>query len=144
MSEGQLREAHCWAVCCVALSPQTTHVSLVGVSILKHLEQKNVWDFMHALRSGMHILCALWESLLGLEVCLGRVCACVFGVACFEYACFWEIEFHIGGLIFVCFEDANLAGFTPCLLFWIAGERYHNPAKCAFCRSLRCPGSCIV
>ena len=61
MSEGQLREAHCWAVCCVALSPQTTHVSLVGVSILKHLEQKNVWDFMRALRSGMHILCALWE-----------------------------------------------------------------------------------
>ena len=25
----------------------------------------------------------------------------------------------------------------------VTGERDHNPAKCAFCGSLRCPGSCV-
>ena len=44
------------------------------------------------------------------------MCVCVFGVACFEYVYFWEIEFNTAGLIFMCFEDANLAGGMPCVV----------------------------
>ena len=61
MSEGHVWEAQCSSVWCVALCPQTTHKSLVGVSILKHVVQKNVWDFVRLFRSIMHVLCAFCE-----------------------------------------------------------------------------------
>ena len=62
MREGQVREPQCLSVCCVLVSPQTTHGPLVGVSILKHVLQKNVWDFVHFFRSIMHAICALHEQ----------------------------------------------------------------------------------
>ena len=49
--ERQSGETHCWNVCCIALSLQTTHKSLVGVSSLKHVLQKNVLDFVRVFRS---------------------------------------------------------------------------------------------
>ena len=42
MRAGQALEPHFSSVCCVLVSPQTTHRPLVGVLILKHVVQKNV------------------------------------------------------------------------------------------------------
>ena len=61
MRAGQALEPHFSSVCCVLVSPQTTHRPSVGVSILKHVVQKNVWDFVHFFRCITHALCALRE-----------------------------------------------------------------------------------
>ena len=58
---GHVGDAQRSSVCCVPVSPQTTHKPLVGVSILKHVVQKNVLDFVRAVRSITHALCALRE-----------------------------------------------------------------------------------